>query len=144
MVHFSLSELVLDGWDGKLTKRGVSLHWTLFDRVGELAHEQNTSWNLMATTLMELGIPVFLKLRRNSPALARVLSKKRYTYNFRQPAMDRIDVIAEKEASKIRLDDRISAAIPHRAKEELRTEAKRRGKKGTMSEVLREKVGVKF
>ena len=127
-----------------MTKRGVSMHWTLSDKIGELAHEQSTSWNLMATTLIELGISMFVKLRRNNPAIARSLSKKRYTYELRKPAADRIDVIAEKEAGKIRLDDQISVRIPHRAVEQLRTEARHRGKKGTMSQVLREKVGIKF
>jgi hypothetical protein len=121
------------------------MHWILCDKVGELAHEQSTSWNLMATTLIELGIPVFVKLRRNNPAIARSLTKKRYTYELRKPALDRIDVIAEKEAGKIRLDSRISAAIPSRARQELEVEARRRGKKGSMSQVLREKAfGVKF
>jgi hypothetical protein len=121
------------------------MHWTLADKIGELAHEENTNWNLMATTLIELGMPVFLKLRRNSRALARNLTRKRYTYQLRKPAADRIDVIAEKEASRIKLDSRISAAIPSSARRELELEAKRRGKKGTMSQVLREKAfGVKF
>ena len=121
------------------------MHWTLTDKIGELAHEEKTNWNLMATTLIELGIPVFLKLRRNNSALARSLTRKRYTYEFRKPARDRIDVIAEKEAGKIRLDSRISAAIPRRARQELEVEARRRGRKGSMSQVLREKAfGVKF
>ena len=39
------------------------MHWTLSDKIGELAHEEKTNWNLMATTLIELGVPVFTKLR---------------------------------------------------------------------------------
>ena len=118
------------------------MHWTLADRIGELASENETSWNQMAVSLIELGIPLFSRIKQRAPKVAKSLTRKRYTFQLRPRAQERVERYAEVEAGKIRLDDRISAALPGYAKQMIRREASRTNRK--MSQILRDRLGVKF
>jgi len=126
-------ESLAKGAPFSLPKRGVSLHWKLHDRVGELAHERGVAWNRMAVKLMELGIPLLQRLDRSTPALARIFVETRYGLN--EKGRRRIREVVEETAAKMRLNDRLSFALPSSSKEIIRREA--RQSKSTMSEVAR-------
>jgi hypothetical protein len=95
----------------------------------------------MAVSLIEIGIPLFNKIKSCSPALAKDLSRKRYTYQLRPRAQERLEDYAEDEAGKHRLDAILGFALPHQEKERIRGEARRSGRK--MSAIARERIGVK-
>jgi hypothetical protein len=121
-----------------MPKRGISMDWTLSDRIGELAYEQDVKWNRMAVTLIEVGIPLFEKLIHQSPTMAQELLKKRRSTSKR--TTEALERVAERASANLKLDDRLALAIPSRIKVELRTRKKRTGL--SMSQQVRQKLEI--
>jgi len=94
----------------------------------------------MAVSLLEIGIPLFLRIKQNSPALAKDLSRKRYTFHLRPRAQEELEAYAGKLVVGTRLDERLGFALPSEAKLRIRREAARSGRK--MSAILRERIGI--
>ena len=125
-----------------MTKRGVSVHWRLAEEIADLAQEHKVKWNRMVNVLVEFGIPTFQKFARTSPALIHNLLTNRYTYLDRERASDKIEKFSAKQLRGFKLDDRLAMAMPAKAKAAIRAEAKHR--RQSMSQVARQRLGMKF
>lgn len=125
-------------------KGGISLEWALSEQIIELAQENNVKRNRMMVVLIELGLPVFQKIKGRAPALASaILASKRYHYvKRRRGSNSMIRQIQESESSRVKLDDRLSIGLPNYSKDGFRREAKKRGLH--MSQIARERMGLKF
>lgn len=125
-------------------KSGISLEWGLSERISELAQENSVARNRMMVVLIELGLPVFQKIRGRAPSLASaILASKRYHYVKRRRGSDSlIQQIQNSESSRVKLDDRLSVGLPNYSKDAFRREANKRGLH--MSQIARERMGLKF
>jgi predicted NACHT family NTPase len=94
----------------------------------------------MAVALIEIGIPFFKKLRIKSPTIAKELTRKRYTFNLREKAQERIDRIAEQETEPMRLNKRVSVGLTERQEFRIRLQARKEQK--FKSQIIRERLGL--
>lgn len=119
-----------------MPKRGISMHWTLADKVGELAYQERVAWNRMAVALIEIGIPLFEKLQSQSPIVAKEVVQ------IRRGSSDRLEwaigKATEEAAAKLRLDERLALAVPSPVKSKLRRQKQRTGI--SMSEQVRRRL----
>jgi len=130
-------------------KRGVSLDTQTNSLVESLAEENHVKWNRMIVIAVELGLPVFMKIKSRAPELAKaLLLTNRYHYVKRRRGSDAIiQEIQGRQSERVKIDARISAGVPTVVKEAIRREAKQRSKKGRkvpMSQVLRERAGIQL
>lgn len=130
-------------------KRGVSLDMQTNSLVESLADENHVKWNRMVVIAIELGLPVFMKIKTRAPELAKaLLLTNRYHYVKRRRGSEVIvQEIQNREAERVKLDAVISASVPLPIKEGIRREAKQRSKKGRkipMAQVWRERAGIQL
>jgi hypothetical protein len=130
-------------------KRGVSLDTQTSVLVESLAEENHVKWNRMVVIAIELGLPVFMKIKVRAPELAKaLLLTNRYHYVKRRRGSEAIiQQIQSRQSERVKLDAIISAGVPSVVKEGIRREAKQRSKKGRkipMSQVWRERAGVQL
>ena len=102
--------------------------------------EDRPSLNLAVRVMVELGLPVFRRLQSRNPGLAKELLKKNYSYRVRRRASERVRVIANDLAEKMRIDDRLYVGLPHMHKIAFQHEKKKRKK--SMSEIARERMRI--
>jgi hypothetical protein len=119
-----------------MPKRGISLHWTLSDKVGELAYQERVAWNRMAVSLIEIGIPLFERLQRQSPAVAKEIVQIRRGSSVRLGQA--IAKATEEAVGQLRLDERLALAVPSPIKSRLRRQKQRTGI--SMSEQVRRRL----
>ena len=130
-------------------KRGISLETQTNELVESLAEENHVKWNRMVVMAIELGLPVFMKIKSRAPDLAKsLLLTNRYHYVKRRRGSDIIiQQIQDRQSERVKLDATISASVPSVVKEGIRREAKQRSKKGRkipMAQVWRERAGVQL
>jgi hypothetical protein len=119
-----------------MPKRGISLHWTLADKVGELAYQERVAWNRMAVSLIEIGIPLFERLQRQSPIIAKELVKIRCGSSVKLGRA--IARVTEEAAGQLLLNERLALAVPSPVKSRLRRQKQRTGI--SMSEQVRRRL----
>lgn len=117
--------------------------------VESLAEENHVKWNRMVVIAVELGLPVFMKIRSRAPELAKaLLLTNRYHYVKRRRGSEVvIQEIQTQQSEHVKLDAIIAASVPSVVKEGIRREARQRSKKGRkipMAQVLRERAGIQF
>jgi len=130
-------------------KRGVCLDTQTNSLVESLAEENHVKWNRVVVIAVELGLPVFIKIKSRAPELAKaLLFTNRYHYVKRRRGSDLIiQQLQDQQSERVKIDARISAGVPTIVKEAIRREAKQRSKKGCkipMSQVLRERAGIQL
>lgn len=122
-------------------KRGVSLDTQVNMLVESLAEENHVKWNRMVVIAVELGLPVFMKIRSRAPELAKaLLLTNRYHYVKRRRGSEVvIQEIQTQQSEHVKLDAIIAASVPSVVKEGIRREARQQSKKGRkipMAQVL--------
>jgi hypothetical protein len=122
-----------EDFDGPMPKRGISMHWTIADKVGALAYQERVAWNRMAVALIEIGIPLFERLQRQSPTIAKELVQIRRGSSVRLARA--IAKATEEATGQLRLDERLALAVPSPVKSKLRQQKQRTGI--SMSEQVR-------
>jgi hypothetical protein len=108
-----------------MRKRGINLHWTLADKVGELAYQERVAWNRMAVSLIEIGIPLFERLQRESSIIAKELVQIRRGSSVKLGRA--IARVTEEASGQLLLNERLALAVPSPVKSRLRRQKQQTG-----------------
>lgn len=123
-----------------MTKRGLYAHFSFFEKVDELAKQNHTSPNQMMVSLIEVGMPLFKKIKQQAPTIAREITRRRYTFEMRKKAQEMIEGHATKEAEGVRFTERLTIGLTEKGKLAIKGEAFRTH--SYMTEIARRKLGV--
>ena len=91
-------------------------------------------------SLIEVGTPLFRKIKQQAPTIAREITRKRYTFDLRKKAEEVIERHATKEAEGIRFTERLSIGLTKEGKLAIRAKAFRTH--SNMSEIARRELGL--